>query len=551
MYIRCLCREGCIITMKKTGQNKASPKGPGKQPAKWVEADEVIVPEPFKPDPLPHLVRWHENLAEHAEPFAPVPQEGEATFTSLETILQTIAQWYVRKDGKYFDVEEPGPVFSRDDVERIIVQRLKGEFAGVKLSEDDVRQLLQVLIRDVFVDPRRSIPIWSGLRRSLPGNPNRLSFKRMAATINTWREPTYRRLGNIKADWGPFEAFMRVTFLREDERQMLTDWLAWCRQNEDDKPGWAPFWVAAEKGSGKSTFAQVAGLLFGEQNTATENNINKRGSRVNAPVLEKKLVICEELYLPPGSDKANAVKTFITEKDAVVEHKFQSVQQVQQVCCFVFITNHKPVWLEEGDRRFYVVHVDHDGHRFGPNGGKYASQVAALFAHLEEPRHVAALYKAFMAHKVAADFDPHSLQVVEKSTAVMREIQESSFDINRKAVEEYLAEHDFIAVHLSGLKHMVEQRLATKASVLKHVLADLGWVVKNAKWGGKNYARVLWLKEGYSLKAGVISGPNTWELETRRDVKAGGKHQEGFYKYSEGERTDLDPADDPNEIINF
>lgn len=321
----------------------------------------------------------------------------------------------------------------------------------------------------------------------LRGNPNRLSFNRMAATINTWREPPYRRLGEIKADWGPFADFMKVTFTREDERRMLTDWLAWCLQNEDDKPGWAPFLFSAEKGSGKSTFAKVAGLLFGDQNTATENNINKLVSRFNAPVLEKKLVICEELYLPPGSDKANAVKTFITEKEAVVEHKFQAVQQVQQVCCFVFITNHKPVWLEQGDRRFYVVHVDHDGHRFGPNGTKYASQVAALFSYFEEPRHVTALYNAFKAHKVAEDFNPHSLEVIQKATAVMREIQESAIDITRKAVAEFFDEHEIVAVNMKGAGFMVEQKLATKKTVLKHVLADLGWVSKNAKWGGKAY----------------------------------------------------------------
>ena len=475
-----------------------------------------------------------------------MPQEGEASFTSLENILQTIAQWYVRKDGKYYDVEEFGPVFCRDDVERIIVQRLKGEFAGVALSEDDVRQLLQVAIRDVFVDPRRSIPIWSGLRQSLPGNPNRLSFERMAATINTWREPPYRRLGTVKADWGPFEDFMKVTFTREDERRMLTDWLAWCLQNEDDKPGWAPFLFSAEKGSGKSTFAKVAGLLFGDQNTATENNINKLVSRFNAPVLEKKLVICEELYLPPGSDKANAVKTFITEKEAVVEHKFQAVQQVQQVCCFVFITNHKPVWLEQGDRRFYVVHVDHDGHRFGINGTPYAAQVAALFKQLSDPKHVAALYKAFMAHQVAEDFDPHSLQVVEKSTAMMLEIQESSIDINRKAVEEFFAEHQIIAANMNGLKYMVEQKFATKASALKHVLADLGWVLKEAKWGGKDYKRVLWLRPGYSLQSGVISGSMTWTLNTDQVGSAEGELGKGFFTHKQGLR--VDPLQDDTEI---
>ena len=498
----------------------------------------------FQPDPPDHLLSWNENLAEHVDVFPPQPQPEEASFVTLENILKTIAQWYVRKDGKYYDVEEFGPGFSRDDVERIIVQRLKGAFPGKELSEDEVKQLLQVAIRDIFVHPTRSIPIWSGLRQSMPGNPNRLSFKRMAATINTWREPSYRRLEGVAPDWGPFEDFMEVTFTREDERQMLTDWLAWCLQNEGDKPGWAPFLFSAEKGSGKSTFAKIAGMLFGDQNTATENNINKLVSRFNAPVLEKKLVICEELYLPPGSDKANAVKTFITEKEAVVEHKFQSVQQVQQFCCFVFITNHKPIWLEQGDRRFYVVHVDHDGHRFGPNGGKYASQVAALFEHYSDPAHVAALYKALRAHKVAADFDPQSLQVVEKSTAVMHEIQESSFDINRKAVEEYLEANDFIAVNMSGLQHIVEQKLATKTSALKYVLGDLEWVATNAKWGGKDYKRMLWLKPGYTLKGGTISGPDTWELNTARDFPTGGQHQKGFYKHTEGERTDLEDDDD-------
>ena len=44
---------------------------------------------------------------------------------------------------------------------------------------------------------------------------------------------------------------------------------------------------------------------------------------------------------------------------------------------------------------------------------------------------------------------------------------------------------------------------------LKHVLTDLGWVSKDAKWGGKDYKRVLWLKPGYTLKGGTLSGPET------------------------------------------
>jgi hypothetical protein len=170
----------------------------------------------------------------------------------LEHILMTIAQWYVRKDGKYYDVEEPGAALSRDDVERVIIQRIKEEFPSSDLSQDVVRQLLQVLIKDRFVDPRRSIPIWSGLRQSMPGNTQTLTFQRMVATINTWRAPDYRSLGVKEQDFGPFSDFLETTFTRSSERRMLLNWLAWCLQNERDKPGWAPFLYSSTKGSGKA-----------------------------------------------------------------------------------------------------------------------------------------------------------------------------------------------------------------------------------------------------------------------------------------------------------
>lgn len=207
-------------------------------------------------------------------------------------------------------------------MERVIIQRLKEEFSANALSNDLVRQLLQVLIKDQFVDPRSSIPIWSGLRQSMPGDLRKLTFKRMVATINTWKVPKYRSLGIETPSWGSFKAYMEVTFPRPKERKMLLNWLAWCLQNEADKPGWAPVLYSSTKGSEKSTFAKIAGLLFGPQSTATENNINKLVSRFNAPILEKKLVVCEELYVPPGSEKANAIKTFITERETVAEHKY-------------------------------------------------------------------------------------------------------------------------------------------------------------------------------------------------------------------------------------
>ena len=402
--------------------------------------------------PEPGLSRWAEELSPYEEPFPKHDAHGRVVVASLAEILQTVAQWYVRKNNKYYDVDVPGEVLSRDDVERVIIQRLKVSFPGNKIPQDVVRQILQKLIRDIFVSPRESIPIWSGIRKSIPGNPNKLIFSpHMTATINTWRVPSYRQLGEDSADWGPFEAFLETMFPREEERDMLVNWLAWCLQNEGEKPGWAPFLYSSTKGSGKSTLASICAKLFGVENSSTENNVSKLVSRFNAPVLENKFVICEELQIPAGSDKANAVKTFITERHTMTEHKGHDVQLVEQVCAFMFTTNHIPLWLERGDRRFYVVEIDHDGHRFGPRGDAFAALVAETLEYLEDPRNLAMLYNALMRYRLPKDFSALSLDVQGSSTHVMKTIQSASWDLNVELFEDELNRMELVAIPASAL----------------------------------------------------------------------------------------------------
>ena len=75
--------------------------------------------------PEPGLSRWAEELSPYEEPFPKHDAHGRVVVASLAEILQTVAQWYVRKNNKYYDVDVPGEVLSRDDVERVIIQRLK------------------------------------------------------------------------------------------------------------------------------------------------------------------------------------------------------------------------------------------------------------------------------------------------------------------------------------------------------------------------------------------------------------------------------------------
>jgi len=461
--------------------------------------------------PEPGLSRWAEELGPYEEPFPKYDAHGRVVVASLAEILQTVAQWYVRKNNKYYDVDVPGEVLSRDDVERVIIQRLNVSFPGNKIPQDVVRQILQKLIRDIFVSPRESIPIWSGIRKSIPGNPNKLIFSpHMTATINTWRVPSYRQLGEDSADWGPFEAFLETMFPREEERDMLVNWLAWCLQNEGEKPGWAPFLYSSTKGSGKSTLASICAKLFGVENSSTENNVSKLVSRFNAPVLENKFVICEELQIPPGSDKANAVKTFITERHTMTEHKGHDVQLVEQVCAFMFTTNHIPLWLERGDRRFYVVEIDHDGHRFGPRGDAFAALVAETLEYLEDPRNLAMLYNALMRYRLPKDFSALSLDVQGSSTHVMKTIQSASWDLNVELFEDELNRMELVAIPASALTSLSEALGNPKANVIKHWLLNLNWSRHKVKWGGADYARVIFLRPGYQISGGTLYGPGGW-----------------------------------------
>ena len=50
-------------------------------------------------------------------------------------------------------------------------------------------------------------------------------------------------------------------------------------------------------------------------------------------------------------------------------------------------------------------------------------------------------------------------------------------------------------------------------SQLPHVMQELGWHLDKVKWGGKDYARAIWVKQGYSLLRGRVSGPEEYDYE--------------------------------------
>ena len=146
---------------------------------------------------------------------------------------------------------------------------------------------------------------------------------------------------------------------------MLLDWIGWILQNEVSKPTWAMMLYSENKDIGKSTIAKVLSALFGEENTTLSNGIKPLVQRFAADRLDRKLFVAEEVHISSHSTEGNALKDLIKNTSLSVERKYQPVVTIPQHSCFVFMTNHKPLWLEGGQRLYYIINMDNDGHSKG------------------------------------------------------------------------------------------------------------------------------------------------------------------------------------------
>jgi hypothetical protein len=261
---------------------------------------------------LEHLHQPTHNLP------IPAPQHAVATLAPpadlTEKLIRELATNYVRREGRFYDVENSETALSRDDLQRAFLARIQPRLQGEALPKNILKEVFDTAIFQNNPDPYRAIPVWLGRTTAYPGNPNRrILLESGVCILNSWKSPEYRKLPDTGHAPLIFEAFFSLIFQRPNECDRVLDWLAWCLQNEAKKPNWAVMLYSKEKGTGKSTFCRIAARLFGQQNSSMENSIEKVAAKFNGPILGRKLIVCEEVNLRAESDVGNKLKTLITE----------------------------------------------------------------------------------------------------------------------------------------------------------------------------------------------------------------------------------------------
>lgn len=449
-----------------------------------------------KKNPKMEIVPIKKNL-EVAKPDIQEDQLEKGGEEIIQILSQAVSSWYVRKDSKYFAVDRLNVKLSSEDVQRACIFRIKEEFGYLKPTPQIMKEVFKRTIEAKHSDKETSVPVWNGSTVCKPGTPDRYVWDRGTVAINVWSEPSYRAVKDADADFGLAGTFFDWFFTRKEEKEKFLDWLSWNLQHEDQKPTWAPFFYSNTKGSGKSTLCKLVGRLFGEDNTVFENSVDKLTSKFNSPILSKKLVVSEEVDLRANSKQGNALKTYITESDAVVERKGVDAERIEQFCCFMFTSNHLPLWIEEEDSRYYLIEVDHDGHAAGPKGGEFAALVAELQVFMADDRCIAALYRALMERKQADTFNPKWLNVREEATPLMKRVHAASEGTRQAVLREKLEKHGLKAIAEAELVEIVKKELSANLAQTKHLMTELGWSKDNVKWDGCEYRRAIWVAKGY------------------------------------------------------
>ena len=454
--------------------------------------------------------RIEQGLAHHPFPdgawsgFIKLNEDGTPYNPSYDETLRLVSGWFVKKDNKFHDVNNLQTTYQAQDLKQVIVSRIKVLFPKLELTNKDLKDFFLVLLDPPIsnANPERNIPVWSGHTVSLPANTQKISFRDGVATVNLWEYPAYRHTKSVKGT--AFDAFLAYVIPNEAERVVFLNWLAWSLKHEEQKPRWAVMLYSQKQGTGKTVLTELVKDLFGISNTSRINGVSQLVARFNKEVLQHKLVIVEEIEVKKGSKEANQVKSLITEDSTTVEAKGlpSSVEPIN--CAFLMTTNNLPTWLEEADRRFYILNFDHEGYN---NGGKdyekFVGLVKALKEQVSTPAGIKGIYDELMARDLT-EHNAMSLDVMKHSTSLMKELQLLTPDVVKEELREVLRGNNIVFLTSKQAIKLINEYASREANAQTHLFTELGYKKARFAWGGVKSQRACWFLPSADPERGEV-----------------------------------------------
>jgi len=158
--------------------------------------------------------------------------------------------------------------------------------------------------------------------------------------------------------------------------------------------------------------------------------------------------------------------------------------------------------LEGGERRYYIIDMDHDGHAQGSRSDEFYRLAAAVNEQVNNPQYVRDLYERLIARELSASFDPKNMRFNENATPIMRELQANSGNEGEQVLAAILAEHHCAIIPSEDFSDLIAYLRVRNANSLRNMLANLGWENRRIRFGGMQYR--VWCEKDLQIENGRV-----------------------------------------------
>ncbi len=159
----------------------------------------------------------------------------------------------------------------------------------------------------------------------------------------------------VKGDWSTIAAHFEFVLKKPEEREHWYNYFA-CKLQRRDVKIKHVLLLTGGQGIGKSFFGRLFQYLLGHQNVGTVDN-NQIRSEFNSGMVNKELIVIEELMAGKQLETENILKPYISEDTVMCNEKhLPRFEAKTSRACMAFSNYEKCINLTAGERRWSVVH---------------------------------------------------------------------------------------------------------------------------------------------------------------------------------------------------
>lgn len=177
---------------------------------------------------------------------------------------------------------------------------------------------------------------------------------------NVWR-PSTGKPKKGKADlWIEFVRDHVISTLKEDEKDLFMQWLAYPIQNPGQKINFATFIYSYRGGVGKNLVVEPLEYVYGENYKRLDGSALQ--ADFNGWAANAQFIFIDEVWVSSYRAERNAamnmLKSLVTNREIDLNEKFQKRTRRSNHSNYYLTSNHSDaLMLEPGDRKFFVIHA--------------------------------------------------------------------------------------------------------------------------------------------------------------------------------------------------